>query len=783
MKYGHFDDPNRAYVITDPIPPRPWINYLTNRRLSAFVSQNAGGLLWHHEPLSRRVTRYHYIPAPQDRPGFYLYVKDRTHGTLWNPHFAPTCTELDRYECIHKPGETGFVAEKDGVRVHVNYFIPWQDDVMVWQVKVENIGSSPVDLQISSYLEFGLLEFLRETLAWAYLKNHCAFAYDEASQSIRYDYHVFEAPYTPRMAFGCTADNAGFECSREVFVGQTGSLERPAALAPDAKLSNSVLPLGGHGCGVIGVDMALAPSEYREFAYRFAIADTWEEVDSLFAKYSDAASVEQSLKNSSETWTEMFNTTQCSTGDATVDRFINTWNPLNSIVTLQFARIISTDHVGMDRLRYRDTTQDALGVANIDPDFAKEKMHLVFKQQTPDGGGCFSFSEFEPHAPQDDPHRSDNGVWQIYTVNNILAETGDMSFLDEVIPYRNGSLGTVYDHTLRGLKHIFDRRGPNGLPTLFYADWNDSLAVFQDEASESVMLGMQMVYSAKEFRDLALRLGNHDDVAWCDKVVQELTLILNSPKSWDGEWYRRLLLSNGKHLGGAGCRQGSIYLNPQSWAVISGVGDVEGHGQKAMDSAERLLDSDCGLVLLAPPYTGIPEPEDPLLGSSPGTNENGSIFCHANTWAIIADCMLGNAERAFKYYRQMLPEVVASKVGDDHYAREPYAYASSIVGPASDRFGEAGISWLTGTASWMYIAGTHYLLGIRPTLDGLSIKPCLPESMGKVRVTRRFRGCTYDITIDNKRRGAVTLELDGKAIDGTVIPPVIASSATVICRC
>ncbi len=747
--YGHFHDASSSYVITSPQTPRPWINYLGNRRLRAFVSQNAGGLLWHKEPCSRRITRYHYTAAPGDRPGFYLYVRDRKTGHVWNPHFAPRCTALDRFECRHRPGVTTFTARKDGVEICYALGIPPDADVLLGQVSVRNVGSVPADLQLVSYLEFGLLEFMREALGWCYLKNQFGLRYDPTLGAIRYDYHVFEAPYAPAMLIGCSDTLSGWECSRDAFIGKSGSYESPCSLRAGTELSNSDLPLGGHACAVQGVDVQLAPGAEKQLGFTFALADDWAAAEALFRRYRSAAAVASGIAAIDAFWSQRLNTTTVSTGDPAVDRMVNTWIPYNCEVTLDLARIISTDHMGTDGLRYRDTTQDAMAVANFDPEFALLRMRQVFAQQTPDGGGCFAFFPDDPRPTRDTPRRCDNTVWQIYTIHNLIAETGDIRLLQEEIPYRDGSLGTVYEHILKGLRYIHERRGPNGLPTLYHCDWNDGLALFGDERAESVMLGMQMVYACKLFKDVAQRGDRPADVAWCDDVIAELTTILNSDRVWDGRWYRRLLLSNGKTLGSAANAQGRIYLNTQSWAVISGVGDFEHRGKIAMDAAAELLDSDCGLRILAPPFTGIPEPEDPPLGSNPGIGENGGIFSHANTWAIIAECLLGNGNRAWKYFRQILPEIVSERFGADHYEREPYVFVSSLVGPVNTRFGEGGISWLTGTANWMHVAMLHYILGVRPTLDGLEIKPCLPDSVPAARVTRIYRGKTYRIDLRN----------------------------------
>lgn len=784
MTYGHFDDAARAYVITEPLTPRPWINYLGNRRLTAFISQNAGGLLWYLEPQTRRITRYHYIPAPADRPGFYVYIRDRRTGQVWNPHYAPTCTPLDRFECRHAPGVTSFASGKDGAAVEVTYAIPPDDDVMLWQVTVRNTSVGDVDLEAVSYLEFGLLEFMREIIGWCYLKNQIGFRYDAATRSIRYDYQVFEAPYLPRMALGCSADVSGFDCSRDLFIGRSGSLQFPESLRPGAGLRNSELPMGGgHGCGTLGVDVRLGPGESKTFCYAFCYAGSWEEIDELLATYADSDRAARAIEKVHRFWNERLETLQTRTGDAAVDRFVNTWTPYNSAITLELARSISTDHMGFDGLRYRDTTQDAVGVANVDPEFAADRMRLVFGQQTQSGGGCMTFYPHNPNPTTYAPQRSDNTVWQIYTMKNLVAETGDLSLLSETIPFSDGGEGTVYDHILLGLKYISDRRGPRGLPTLFDVDWNDNLVLFGDREAESVMLGMQLVYACGEMREIAERLDRDADAAWCRAVEIELTECLNMDAVWDGAWYRRLLLSNGKSLGSARCREGRIYLNPQSWAVISGVGVREGRGARAMQAAFDELDTPFGLRVLAPPYTGIPEPEDPPIGSRPGTGENGGIFCHANTWAIIAEALLGNGERAFKYYRQLLPEAVIERVGADHYQREPYVYVSTIIGPPSDRFGEGGIGWLTGTTNWMYVAATHYLLGIRPTLDGLVLRPCLPKAIAHVQVMRRFRGCVYNIEIDNAGRADLRVELNGQPLDSATLPVEKGDTFEVKCCC
>jgi cellobiose phosphorylase len=766
----HFDDDNRSFVLNEHTLPNPWINYLGNRRLSAFISHNAGGVLWLLEPYSRRITRYHYTAAPGDRPGFYIYIRDRKTGNIWNPHFAPCCTELDSFQCSHEPGITSFTAVKDGVRIDLKYGISQSDDVMVWDVKVSNTSKEDISIQVVSFLEFGLLEFLREALGWCYLKNQFSLGFDRSCSAIKYDYHVFEAPDCPSMAFACTGDISGYDCSRNAFLGITGHYGAPESLQPGHELSNSELPDGGHACGTLGVDVRLEPSESKEFSFLFVIADKPEKVDALTGKYRSRAVINSVFSEIRRFWNDRLGGFHAATGNSNMDSFVNTWNPFNAMTALQHCRIISTDHMGTDGLRFRDSMQDALAIANIDPEFAEGKILEILREQRNDGSGCMSFFPNTQRKTTELPHRSDNPVWMAHSIENLIAETGNVSFLDKVVPFRDGGDATIYGHILAGLKSIYMNRGRNGLPLLFHADWNDGLALFEDEKAESVMLGMQLVFACRKLHEMAKIKGKSDDAEWCCSAMGEITEILNSDLAWDGQWYKRLILSNGKPVGSASNKQGRIYLEPQVWAVMSGVADVD-RGILAMDSVSKHLDTDCGIRLVSPSFRGFPEPGDPPKGSNPGIGENGGIFCHANTWAIIAECILGNGERAFKYYKQLMPENIISKYGASHYGREPYVYVSSIVGPDSGNFGRAGISWLTGTASWMYVAVTQFILGIRPELHGLFINPCLPDELQEIKIKRMFRNEEYNITVVRESSGIQPQSRNSKPHKGQLVKP------------
>lgn len=751
--YGHFDDRTGEYVITDPLTPAPWINYLGNRRLHAFVSQQAGGLCWHKEPQTRRITRYQWLATPPDRPGFYLYVRDRKTSAVWNPHFAPTCTAIESYECRHAPGMTTFSGTRDGVRVAMRLFIPPGQDVLLWDVRVENLMAERRRLTLASFVEFGLLDAARE-LWWCYLKNQIAFRYEEQERWIRYDYRVFQAPYAPAIFLSCTEPISGFECSRDAFCGKGGSLERPHALVGEG-WTFSQLPGGGHGVGVLGVEMDLPARGNRRLGYVMGVAPDWKQAGELRAAFSDIAAFDRAQDELQDFWSARTSRIHVQSGDRHFDRMVNSWNPVNCEAALNLARSISTDHMGTDGLRFRDTMQDALAMTLLDPARAAEVIKLVLSFQGRDGSGVFAFWPDSPdHRFTLQPLRCDNTVWPVLTVDSLIRETGDSGFLNERVSFRDGGEETVFDHLLLGLRYIDERRGPHGLPLLFHADWNDSLAVFHDERAESVMLGMQMIHAANLLAEWAQKIGKHQESEWCRTAAARYHAAVNADGAWDGQWYARLLLSNGKRIGSGTRAQGCIYLEPQAWAVISGAGDYDQRGRLAMDKAREHLNTARGLMICSPPYTGIPEPGDRLIGNAPGAGENGGIFCHANTWAIMAECLLDRADRAYEYYRKMLPSVASEELGQDQWGREPYVLNSTVTGPAQGAaFGRGGISWLTGTASWMYWVAVRYMLGFQSDGQELLVRPCLPASWPSVVMERTFRGENYRVVLKQGESG------------------------------
>jgi cellobiose phosphorylase len=764
--FGAFDDERREFLITRPHTPAPWINYLMGDNLVAFISQQAGGSLFYKSPKAGRITRYDYLGAPSDRPGFYVYIKDHATARLWNPSYGPTCTPLDAYTCAHGPGYTRFDARLNAIRARVGCFSPPDCSALILDVELHNRSRRARTLSATSYFAFGILEPAREADGWCVLRNQVGYAYERDANWIRYRYRVFEAPLSPAMFVTCTRRVDGWDCSRDAFFGPEGSVACPGSLAGGG-LTCSQAPNGGHGAGVLGVDVHLPPGGRERFAFVLGVADDWSRAEALRERLAMPEAIDAAWESLRNVWRGRLNSMQVECADKALARTVNTWGPVNAITLASLPASFSTDHTGGNCMRYRDHMQYAMGICGTETDLAAHIVREIYAHQNADGTGCYGFYPHLSLPPRETPFRNDNNVWGVFTVDRLVRETGELAFWDQRVAFRDAPPASVFEHAVRGLRSIHERRGPRGLPRLVGTDWNDSLVIWGDGQAESVMLGMQFVRAAGLLGSHAARLGRHDVESWCTDAADTMTAVLNGPEVWDGHWYRRLLLSEGLRLGSRERPEGRIYLNPQSWAVISGVAD-DARGRQAMDAAAGHLATPRGLMLLTPPYTGIPTPDDPLTSNSPGIGENGGIFCHANTWAIIAECLLGRADVAMDYYRRILPAAASQAVGQGHWRREPYAFSSWVYGPAAgEDLGRAELGWMTGTAPWMHVAACEYLLGVRPEIDGLRIAPCLPNDWTRLRVRRRFRGCTYDIRAARDAPGAPwRITVDGNPLAG-----------------
>jgi len=767
-KYGYFDDSKREYVVTEPLTPRPWINYVSNTKMGAFISQGAGGLAWFNQPVTGRLSRYDFMGLPEDRPGFYIYLRD-SEGACWNPSFQPCQTSLDFWECRHGMGYTRFLSRHGSITTELKLFIPPEDNVLIWDLEVVNEGDDPEKLFITNYLEFSLFEYYKEMLGWIVLRNQIRFKYDAPLNTIKYEYFVYEAEQTNPVFVTSSGKPSGFDCDREKFIGRGRSTANPEALRNGA-LSNSELPGGGLGIAALGHDITLRKGESHRIAWSVGAAPDWQEADALSQKYQDLSNVDTAFSSLQKQWGTLLANFQTDLPDPEMQSMVNIWNPYGSLATFYRDRDISNELPGLaSGIRFRDAMQNCLTMCHLQPEIAKKRIELLLRHQKSDGSTLDSFLPGSKVKTGGEEPRCDNPVWSPITVYAYLAETGDLAFLDQELPYYDESSDTVYHHLMKGLRQISRDSGKNGLPCLKGRDWDDHLSVFKSPDAESVMTAQNWCYASRLMKEICEFKRENDDAQWLEERIDAYAEVLNTT-AWDGEWYQQVIFPDQRiSLGSKDRRENKIYINTQAWACISGTAPKD-RAKLCMDKMREYLNTDIGIKFLVPPYTGIPEPEDPLISNGPGLGENGGIFVQANCWAIMGEAMIDRGERAYEYYRQLLPPVISGHADPDVYKNEPYMFCSHIVTEPDARKGMGNLTWLTGSVNWMYIVATQHILGIRPTLNGLSVKPAIPAEWKKCRITRIFRGCTYNIEIVNENKGESNITVDGVPVKGTVLP-------------
>ena len=734
-----FDNESRRIIFDDYRTPTPWMNYLSNGTFHAMISQAGGGVAFYKSPQIWRINHYRFFHLPMDRSGFYTYIRDGEE--VWCPTCEPCPVKPEKWKGFHGMGRTGFEAERRGLKASVLYMVGKEENAMIWEMTL--CSDTDRKVQIFPYVELGMMEFLRE-IQWQCYNKHQLACYPLGDILI-YRYGVEDQPRpseTPLVFFACDTDVTSFECDRDVFVGSYRSEENPAGVER-GQLSGSSLR-GGDPCFALQLDLELKAGEERKLRVFLGTGMTEEEIRKTVSRCREEGFAERAAAGLEAQWEEYLSGFQCRLPDRDAETMINIWNPYQVERNFQFSRNISYYATGTFRgVGMRDTAQDILAMIPLDTERAREKLNLLFTQQYRDGHCNHYFFPTEGWEPVTRIH-SDNHLWLIMDVYQMVMEEGRLDYLSERLPYYDGGEGSVWEHIGKSVEFTAAHMGENGFPLMLHSDWNDMLyKVCRKGKGESIWTAMQFGTVLRMMEELAALLGEESGEY---KRLREAQREAVNAMGWDGEWFRRCITDEGVIIGSAKEPQAKIWLNTQTWSVISGLGDPEKQ-HAAMDSVKKYLDTELGIRKIWPAMEKYPSKEDPLTYYNKGCGENGSVFCHANTWAVIAECMLGRSENAWKYYRQLLPQVAQKRAGEDRYRAEPYVYSSNIFGPESDRFGLANVSWLTGTAAWMYLAATQYLLGIRPSFEGLTVKPCLPEELLPATVTRRFRGKMYRITI------------------------------------
>ncbi len=800
MQFGYFDDQRREYVITRPDTPLPWINYLGCEAYFGIISQTAGGYSFYRDARLRRLTRYRYNNAPLDMGGRYLYLRDDQSGQFWSPSWMPTRSALSEFTCRHGLGYTSIASTFAGIHAETTYFVPLGETLEVWRCRVSNRRAEPASLSLFSSIEFCLWD------AWDDATNFQRnFSTGEVEIEDGVIYHKTE--YRERRNhfayFACSAPLEGFDTQREAFLGAYRGWDSPLAVERGS-LSNSVAhgwqPIGAHH-----VRLSLAPGETSDVIFVLGYhenppAEKFDPpgsqtlnkrtVKPVIARYLNPQQVQQALDDLHTYWDNLLNIQQANTPNLHVDRMVNIWNPYQCMATFNISRSASLYESGIGRgLGFRDSNQDLLGFVHMVPERARERILDLAATQLPSGG---AYHQYQPLTKRgnndigsnfnDDPH------WLILAVSAYIKETGDWSILDEAVPYDNlpGSETPLYEHLQRAVQYTLDRLGPHGLPLIGRADWNDCLNLncFSDtpgqsfqtttnkdgKVAESIFIAGLFVLSTQELANLAERTGRGEDAArYRSESARMRELIYQH--GWDGDWFLRAYDDFGNKVGSQECEEGKIFIEPQGFCVLAGVGLENGYAQRALDSVARWLATPHGIVLQQPAYSRYYLHLGEISSYPPGYKENAGIFCHNNPWVMIAEARVGNGTRALDYYLRINPSQ-REAISEVHRC-EPYVYAQMIAGKDAPTHGEAKNSWLTGTAAWNYVAITQWILGVRPELDGLRIDPCIPPEWDGFTFKRHFRGATYLIEVRNPRhvsKGVASVLVDGKPWQGNLLP-------------
>jgi cellobiose phosphorylase len=801
VRYGHFDDDRREYVIARPDTPLPWINYLGTEDYFGIISNTAGGYSFYRDARLRRLTRYRYNNAPLDLGGRYLYLRDDDTGSAWSPSWQPTQADLDWYECRVGLGETTIASRRAGIRAETLYFVPPGATYEVWRARITNERSEPARLSLFGTVEFCLWDAYDD--ATNFQRN---WSIGEVEVEDGIIYHVTE--YRERrdhFAYFACSDPSGFDTSRDVFLGPYRGWDRPLAVergSTTGSIAHGWQPIGAHQ-----VRLELALGETRDIVFVLGYAENPRDakfdppgsgrvdkraIRPVVARALTPAAVEDGLRALRGRWDELLATFQVATGNEHLDRMVNTWNAYQCMVTFNLSRSASLFESGIGRgMGFRDSNQDLLGFVHMVPARARERILDIAATQLPSGG---AYHQYQPLTKRGNDAVgsgfNDDPAWLVLAVAAYVKETGDLAILDEPVPYDNapGSERPLADHLRRAIDYTVDRLGPHGLPLIGRADWNDCLNLncFSDTpgesfqttsnreggVAESVFIAGLFVLAAEEWAAIADRLGDAAEAARVRAAAADMIGAVDA-HGWDGAWFRRAYDYFGEPVGSARNDEGQIFIEPQGMCVLAGIGLGDGRARIALDAVRERLATPHGIVLQQPPFGAYQLRLGEISSYPPGYKENAGIFCHTNPWVMIAEARTGNADAALDYYLRINPS--AREAISDVHRCEPYVYAQMIAGRDAPTHGEAKNSWLTGTAAWNYVAATQWILGIRPELDGLRIDPCLPAGFGEVRVTRRFRNATYRIVIparngDDGTGRVVRLVVNGTPVEGSLAP-------------
>lgn len=808
MRYGHFDDEHREYVIETPETPLPWINYVGSESYFGLISNTAGGYSFYKDARLRRLTRYRYNNAPLDSGGRYIYLRDNSasdSARTWSPSWMPTRTPLDFYECRHGMGYTVIHSRSNGIEAQTRYFVPMGENLEIWELTLTNQRNEAADLSVFSAIEFNLWDAMDD--ATNFQRNY-SIGQVEVVDGVIYHKTEYRERRDHFAYFACSEKLAGFDTQRDDFLGAYRGWDSPKVVEVGQSkdsITHGWQPIGSHH-----IKVQLKAGEQRKIIFILGYHENPKDakfdppesqiinkrtVLPIISRYLKADEVEKAFQALRTHWERLLEKFQVSTPDVHTNRMVNIWNAYQTMITFNMSRSASYFESGIGRgMGFRDSNQDLLGFVHLIPERARERILDLAATQLETGGAYHQYQPLTKRGNNDvGSGFNDDPLWLVLAVTAYIKETGDYGILNEQVPYDNkpGSEEILYGHLQRSIQYTLDRLGPNGLPLIGRADWNDCLNLncFSDtpgqsfqtttnkegKVAESVFIAGLFVLAAKEMIELSRKWKADFSTSHFPLSIDSMETACGKMEStiwsagWDGEWFRRAYDDFGHVLGSRENDEGQIFIEPQGICVMADLGVEDGRAEKAMNSVDMHLATPHGIVLQQPAFSKYYLHLGEISSYPPGYKENAGIFCHTNPWVMISEAKIGRGDKAHDYYLRINPSA-REEIGDLHRC-EPYVYAQMIAGKDAATHGEAKNSWLTGTAAWNYVAITQWILGVRPTYDGLQVAPVVPSAWKKFEMARSYRGVRYVLQVERKGLGnRVQLVVDGKAIDGNIIP-------------
>jgi len=793
MQYGFFDDEHKEYIITSPNTPRSWSNYLGSTEYGAIITNNAGGYSFYKSAGQGRFTRIRFNSVPMDQPGRYIYLRDKETADYWSASWQPVGKPLDQYKstCRHGSAYTIIESEYAGIKTETRYFVPLDQTFEVWHLKITNNSPKVRELSLFSFVEYANnWNAMDDLLNLQYTQYTGKMDVVDGIISHGTNVHIpmmpdnFNEKDQGRFSFLAFlgGEVVGFETDLDRFLGSYRTYANPETIEKGS--CSNFKAAGDNMCGVLQIDTILQPGESKDFFILMGVGKAEIEGKEVVAKYGNISAIDNEFEKLLNHWHNRIDGLTVKTPDPEFNSMLNMWSPYNCLITFAWSRAASLVYTASDRdgLGYRDSVQDLLGVMHSITDEAGKRLELMITGQVSTGGAMpvvnkVTHTPGKEIPPNETQYRSDDCLWLFNAIPAYVNETGNVDFYHKILPYANIGEDSVLGHMRRAIQFNLDRSGKHGLPCGLHADWNDCLRFGHD--GETTFVAMQLRFALKTYIEVCQLLDNKAEKAWAEPILVQLDKNIQE-YAWDGEWFLRGYRPDGFKFGSKESPEGQIFMNPQVWAIISGAATEE---QKllALQSMGKRLSSEYGIMLCDPPYTDTDYNIVRAALFNTGMKENGGIFMHTQGWAVMAEAMCGNGNKAYEYFRKYLPAAYNTKAEIKQI--EPYVYCQSTHSKSSPHYGNSRVPWLSGSATWSFVAAAQYILGIQPVVEGLRIDPCIPSSWEGFETTRRFRNKELIIKVQNPERvqkGVKSLKVNGKMVEGNMVPFVLMEAENLV---